>query len=82
MMIGPLWAIATSYFSGRSAAAAIAAMNTIGILGGFVGPYWMGFAKDHTGDYQHGLLFTAPLMLLAAAIMLYLHRDTRRRQLA
>ncbi len=76
MMIGPLWAIATSFFSGRSAAAAIATMNTIGILGGFVGPYWMGLAKDLTGDYQHGLLLTSPYMLIAAAIMLFLSRDS------
>ena len=31
-------------------------MNTIGILGGFVGPHWMGFARDLTGNYQRGLL--------------------------
>jgi ACS family tartrate transporter-like MFS transporter len=47
-------------------------MNTIGILGGFVGPYWMGIAKDLTGNYQRGLLTMAPPMLTAAAIMLYL----------
>jgi ACS family tartrate transporter-like MFS transporter len=71
-MQGPLWAIATSFLSGRSAAAAIAAMNTIGILGGFVGPYWMGIAKDLTGDYQHGLLLMSIPMLAAAGIMLHL----------
>jgi hypothetical protein len=37
-------------------AAGVAAMNTLGMLGGFIGPYWMGIAKDLTGDYQHGLL--------------------------
>ncbi len=74
-LIGPLWAISTQFFSGRSAAAAIAAMNTIGILGGFVGPYWMGFTKDLTGNYQRGLLLTAPFMLLGAAIMLHLSRQ-------
>jgi ACS family tartrate transporter-like MFS transporter len=71
-MQGPLWAISTSFLSGRSAAAAIATMNTIGILGGFVGPYWMGIAKDLTGDYQHGLLLMSVPMLGAAGIMLYL----------
>jgi MFS transporter, ACS family, tartrate transporter len=75
-VIGPLWAISTAFLSGRAAAAGIAAMNTIGIIGGFVGPYWMGFAKDLTGNYQHGLILTAPAMLLGAAIMLYLRRDT------
>jgi ACS family tartrate transporter-like MFS transporter len=71
-MQGPLWAIATSFLSGRSAAAAIAAMNTIGIVGGFVGPYWMGIAKDLTGNYQRGLLTMSVPMLLAAGIMLHL----------
>jgi ACS family tartrate transporter-like MFS transporter len=71
-MQGPLWAIATSFLSGRSAAAAIAAMNTIGILGGFVGPYWMGIAQDLTGDYQRGLLLMSLPMLAAAGIMLHL----------
>ncbi len=47
-------------------------MNTIGILGGFVGPYWMGIAKDLTGNYQRGLLTMAFPMLLAAGIILYL----------
>jgi nitrate/nitrite transporter NarK len=47
----------------------------LGILGGFIGPYWMGLARDLTGNYQRGLLtMTAPL-LLAAAIMLHLRRQ-------
>ena len=44
---------------------------------GFVGPYWMGIAKDLTGNYQRGLLTMAPVMLTAAAIMLYLSRQTQ-----
>jgi ACS family tartrate transporter-like MFS transporter len=75
---GPLWVIATAFFSGRSAAAAIAAMNTIGILGGFVGPYWMGFAKDLTGNDRRGLLFMSLPMLAAAGIMVYLRRRFQR----
>jgi ACS family tartrate transporter-like MFS transporter len=77
-MQGPLWVVATAFFSGRSAAAAIAAMNTIGILGGFVGPYWMGFAKDLTGSDRRGLLTMAVPMLVAAGIMLYLRRQFQR----
>jgi ACS family tartrate transporter-like MFS transporter len=69
---GPLWSIGSSFLAGRRGAAAVAAMNTIGILGGFLGPYWMGFARDLTGDYQHGLLAMAVPMLLAAAVMVYL----------
>jgi ACS family tartrate transporter-like MFS transporter len=75
---GPLWAIPATFLSGRSAAAGIAAINMIGIVGGFIGPYWMGFARDLTGDYQRGLLTLALPMLIATAIMLYLRRLERR----
>jgi MFS transporter, ACS family, tartrate transporter len=73
-MQGPLWAISTGFLKGRTAAAGIAAMNTIGILGGFVGPYWMGFAKDLTGNDQRGLTIMAIPMLVAAGITLHLRR--------
>jgi ACS family tartrate transporter-like MFS transporter len=71
-MQGPLLSIPATFLSGKHLAAGIAAMNMIGILGGFVGPYWMGIAKDLTGNYQRGLFTMAFPMLLAAAIMLYL----------
>jgi ACS family tartrate transporter-like MFS transporter len=75
---GPLLAIPAEFLKGKSCAAGIAAMNTIGMLGGFVGPYWMGIAKDLTGDYQHGLLTLTIPSALAAAIMLALRRLARR----
>jgi MFS transporter, ACS family, tartrate transporter len=53
---GPLLALAISFLHGKSAAAGIATMNTVGILGGFFGPLGMGLAKDFTGSYQRGLL--------------------------
>jgi ACS family tartrate transporter-like MFS transporter len=78
-MQGPLWSLPGSFFQGRSAAAGIATMNMIGMIGGFLGPYFVGFAKDLTGDYQRGLLFMSLPMLLGAAIMFYLRAETRRR---
>ena len=77
-MQGPLWALSTSFVRGRAAAAGIAAMNMIAILGGFVGPYWVGFAKDVTGNEQSGMIPMAAPMLMAAGIIWYL----RRRDLA
>jgi ACS family tartrate transporter-like MFS transporter len=75
-MQGPLWALPASLFKGRSAAAGIAAVNTLGITGGFIGPYWMGIAKDLTGTYQRGLLTLSIPMLAAAGIMLYMRRQS------
>jgi len=65
-------------FRGRSAAAAIAAVNTCSILGGFVGPYFMGLLKDLTGNYQRGLVILGIPMLIDAAIMVYLGRQAIR----
>jgi ACS family tartrate transporter-like MFS transporter len=77
-MQGPFWALPTSLFKGRSAAAGIAAVNTLGITGGFLGPYWMGFAKDLTSNYQRGLITLSFPMLAAAGIMLYMRYQAQR----
>jgi ACS family tartrate transporter-like MFS transporter len=68
---GPLLALAISFLHGKSAAAGIATMNTIGILGGFFGPLGMGLAKDFTGSYQRGLLMLIiPSTVAASTIFL------------
>jgi ACS family tartrate transporter-like MFS transporter len=73
---GPSWTIASSFLTGRSAAAGIATANTIAIIGGFLGPYWMGRARDLTGNYQTGLLTLAIPAFAGTAILLYMrHRD-------
>jgi MFS transporter, ACS family, tartrate transporter len=75
---GPLLSIPAVFLKGRSAASGIAAMNTIGMLGGFLGPYWMGVAKDFTGDYQRGLLTLTILSFTAAATMFVMWRSSRK----
>jgi MFS transporter, ACS family, tartrate transporter len=74
---GPIWTIPSSFLTGRSAAAGIATANTIGILGGFIGPYWMGRAKDFTGNYQGGLLTLAVPTIAGAAIVLVMRRNAQ-----
>ncbi len=74
----PGWALPSSFLSGKSAAAGIAAINTIAMCGGFVGPWWMGVAADHMGGYQHGLLGFAVPPLLAGAIILWVRQLSAR----
>ena len=40
--IPPFWGLPTAFLSGTSAAGGIAMINSVGNLGGFVGPYVMG----------------------------------------
>ena len=77
-MQGPLLALATSFLHGKSAAAGIAAMNTIGILGGFLGPYYMGLAKDFNGTYQPGLLMLGLPCLVGAATIFMMRMRTQQ----
>jgi MFS transporter, ACS family, tartrate transporter len=79
---GPLLSIPPLFLKGKSMAAGIAAMNTLGMLGGFVGPYWMGIARDLTGNYQRGLLTLTVPSLAAAGIVLWMRRVARRQKTA
>jgi MFS transporter, ACS family, tartrate transporter len=71
----PLWSMPTMFLSGSAAAAGIATINSIGNLGGFVGPAMIGWIKDLTGSFQGGLLFVAGLLVLSAILTLVLARS-------
>ena len=53
----PFWALQTAFGSGTAAAASIALINSIGNLGGFVGPYAIGFLRDKTGSYVASIFY-------------------------
>jgi ACS family tartrate transporter-like MFS transporter len=72
---GPALAIPTQFMAGPAAAAGIAAMNTITMFSGLVGPYWMGRMKDATGGYNLGLRGLMIPSLVAAATMFVLIRS-------
>jgi ACS family tartrate transporter-like MFS transporter len=52
----PFWALSTQFLKGTAAAGGIALINSVGNLGGFVGPTLMGVLKDKTGNNDLGLL--------------------------
>ena len=68
-MRAPFWAVPTLFLTRSTAAVSVAAINSIGNLGGFVGPYLIGKIKDLTGSAAGGLLFLAVLLLLSFAMM-------------
>jgi MFS transporter, ACS family, tartrate transporter len=65
---GPFWAMPPMFLTGTAAAASIAWINSIGNLGGFFGPWYVGVMKDLTGSYAGGLYGLALLCLGAAII--------------
>ena len=74
----PLWSMPTLFLSGPAAATGIAAINSIGNLGGFVGPAMIGWIKDLTGSFLGGLYFVSALLLLSAALTVTVARSLQR----
>lgn len=72
----PFWAIPPAYLSGTAAAAGIAFINSVGNLGGFFGPYVMGYVSQLTGSYNYGVLFLAFCMIASAANIIICVRQT------
>ena len=61
------WTIPTRFLTGVAAAGGLAFINSIATVGGFVGPFMMGWLKDFSGSYVVGLLAVAAIMLAATA---------------
>jgi ACS family tartrate transporter-like MFS transporter len=75
---GPFFAMPPMFLSGTALAAAIAWINSIGNLGGFFGPWYVGVMKDVTGSYAGGLYGLALFSLIAAIVCaLFLHIPSR-----
>jgi MFS transporter, ACS family, tartrate transporter len=65
---GPFWSMPPMFLTGTAAAASIAWINSIGNLGGFFGPWWIGVMKDATGSFAGGLFGLALLSFVAALV--------------
>ncbi len=61
----PFWAIPNLFLHRSTAAVSVAIINSIGNLGGFLGPFLIGVVKERTGSALSGLLFLSGLLLVA-----------------
>src|SRR3984957_1578613 len=65
---GPFWSMPPMFLTGTAAAASIAWINSIGNLGGFFGPWYVGVIKDWTNSYSGGLYGLAFLCVISAVV--------------
>ena len=61
----PFWALPTLFLSRETASVSIAIINSIGNLGGFVGPFMIGYVKGHGNSTTTGLLFLAAMLVVS-----------------
>ncbi|PAD21546.1 MFS transporter [Terribacillus saccharophilus] len=72
----PFWAIPPSFLTESAAAGAIALINSIGNLGGFFGPYAVGYIRDTTGSFTMSMFFLGISMILSSLIIIFLVKQS------
>lgn len=63
------WAMPSDYLKGNAAAGGIALINSIGLFGGFLSPFIIGYIKKETGSLNAGLLMIVGLLLIGCLTM-------------
>ena len=73
----PFWPLPSLFLTGSAAAGGIALINSVGNLGGFAGPYIMGWVKNATGNFNAGLYVLAAFGIAASIVTLIIVRPQR-----
>jgi sugar phosphate permease len=70
----PFWSIPGTFLTGAAAAGGIGAISALGVIGGFVSPWFIGYVKDTTGDFKLGLGAIAILAMAVATALYFIGR--------
>jgi ACS family tartrate transporter-like MFS transporter len=71
------WPMPSTFLTGTAAAGAIALINATGNLGGYVGPFVVGWIKDSSKSFEAGLYFLAACAIACAVITFFATRASR-----
>ena len=66
--VAVFWAVPSAMLTGPAAAAGLALINAVANVGSFVGPYLIGWVKDHTGSFSLGIVALGAGPLFAALV--------------
>ena len=73
-MLPSFWTLPPTYLKGSAVAGGFAMVNSIGALGGFVGPYIIAFVKETTGAFGPGLMLLGVGAAMTAVFVFALSR--------
>jgi ACS family tartrate transporter-like MFS transporter len=65
---GPFWTKPAAVFTGAASAVSIALINSVGNLGGFIGPTLMGYLAAATGSLADGLIALGGCLILCGVL--------------
>ena len=77
--LGPFWTLPTAFLRGTAAAGGIALVNSVGNVGGFIGPILVGWIRESTGQFAPGLLTLAGILVLGAVVVLTMPRSQNQK---
>jgi ACS family tartrate transporter-like MFS transporter len=72
--IPTFWTLPSAFLTGSAAAVAVGLINSFGNLGGFVGPYIVGYISDKTGSTVGGVIVLAIALMVGSLLVLTLDR--------
>lgn len=71
------WALPSSFLTESAAAASIGLINSIGNLGGFAGPFIVGYLNTKTSTFYSGVIYLAGSALLGAVLILMVKHSSK-----
>jgi len=74
------WPLPNVFLGRAAAAASLGLINSFGNLGGFLGPYILGFLSDRTGGFGPGLLYLAACSTASGLLVLLVRRALAQRE--
>jgi len=72
------WALPTTFLAGSAAAASIGLINSLGNLGGFFGPYVVGYLNARTNSFMAGMLYLSTSAIIGGLLILTLRARNAR----
>jgi ACS family tartrate transporter-like MFS transporter len=75
------WSMPNTFLCGTAAAASIGLINSVGNLGGFAGPYIVGYLSKATHSFTAGVLYLSICAMLAAGFVLSLRISEARKEI-
>ena len=73
--MGIWWSVPTTFLSGAAAAGATAMINSLANLGGYFGPYMLGFVKTQTGTTDLGYFILSGGLVISAVLMVTMKKN-------
>jgi MFS transporter, ACS family, tartrate transporter len=73
------WPLPTEFLAESAAAASMGLINALGNLGGFLGPYAMGYLRSQTGSFAPGLIVLMTCMAAAGMLVLFMPAREEKR---